>query len=68
MPRALGLRLEFAWMDRKRSAPRELAMAVRSSRGMKTSVDAGHHHLGARAPARTIFSRRSATSSTRSFS
>ena len=29
----------FAWMERKRSAPLELAMPVRSSRGMKTSVD-----------------------------
>ena len=47
MPRALALRLELAWIERKRSAPREFAMAVRSSRGMKTSVERVRMHVGA---------------------
>ena len=38
MPRACTLRLALAWIERKRSAPSRLAMAVRSSSGMKTSV------------------------------
>ena len=39
MPRALRLRAALAWIERKRSAPLELAIAVRSSSGMKTSVE-----------------------------
>ena len=46
MPRARELRLALAWIDRKRSAPRELAIAVRSSSGMKTSVAAGQDDVG----------------------
>ena len=38
MPRACALRLALAWIERKRSAPSRLAIAVRSSSGMKTSV------------------------------
>ncbi len=65
---ARGLRLPLAWIERKRSAPFELAIAVRSSSGMNTSVDAGHDAPRRRAPARTSRSSRRATSSTRSFS
>ena len=38
MPRAAGCRLALAWIDRNRSAPSRLAIAVRSSSGMKSSV------------------------------
>ena len=38
MPRACALRLALAWIERNRSAPSRLAIAVRSSSGMKTSV------------------------------
>ena len=38
MPRARELRLLLAWIERNRSAPFELAIAVRSSSGMKTSL------------------------------
>ena len=38
MPRACALRLALAWIERNRSAPSRLAIAVRSWSGMKTSV------------------------------